>query len=109
MPMSRLAETLGVSLPNVTGIVDRMVERGYVERGRDIDDRRVVTVAATAAGRTEVEEIDMIRRRVIARVLERLTPDQQRRALRTFTDLRAAAEAAVEAEADDDHHHSHRA
>src|SRR5262245_7643752 len=42
MTMSRLAEKLGGSLPNVTGIVDRMEERGFVERGRDPEDRRVV-------------------------------------------------------------------
>ncbi len=43
MTMGRLAERLDVSLPNVTGIVDRMAERGFVERGRDAEDRRVVT------------------------------------------------------------------
>ena len=104
MPMGRLADQLGVSLPNVTGIVDRMVENGYVERGRDAEDRRVVTVFATDAGRDAVEEIDMVRRRAIGRVLERLTPEQQRRALRTFVELRQAAEAANEPE--DDHRHT---
>ena len=102
--MSRLAERLGVSLPNVTGIVDRMVEHGYVERGRDDEDRRVVTITAAEAGRATVEEIDMIRRRSLARVLERLTPEQQRRALRTFSDLRAAAEAVDDT--DQDHRHT---
>ena len=41
-------------------------------------------------------------------VLGRLTPDQQRRALRTFTELRTAAEAAVDVDPDEhDHHHQH--
>lgn len=90
--MSRLADALDVSLPNVTGIVDRMVENGLVERNRDSDDRRVVGVGATAAGRATVEEIDLFRRRQFAAVLAQLTPDQQRRALETFTELRRAAE-----------------
>jgi DNA-binding MarR family transcriptional regulator len=94
IPMGRLAELMDVSLPNVTGIVDRMVERGLVERGRDADDRRVVTVSASDGGREAVEEIDQIRRRALGSVLERLTPEQQRRALRTFTDMRVAAETA---------------
>ena len=42
--MSRLAELLDVSLSNATGIVDRMEERGLVERVRVPDDRRVVLV-----------------------------------------------------------------
>jgi DNA-binding MarR family transcriptional regulator len=89
--MSRLAESLNVSLPNVTGIVDRMVEHGLVERGR-ADDRRVVTVLATDAGRHTVEEIDLLRRRRLTALLAQLDPDQQRRALETFTELRLAAE-----------------
>jgi MarR family transcriptional regulator, organic hydroperoxide resistance regulator len=99
LPMSRLAEQLDVTLPNATGIVERMVEHGFVERGRDEQDRRIVNVRATDAGRATVEEIDMIRRSQVAAVVSRLTADQQQRALRTFTELRQAAEA-LELEAD---------
>ena len=90
--MGRLADKLDVSLPNVTGIVDRMVEHGLVERGRDDDDRRVVTVAPTAAGRAAVEEIDGVRRRTLAQLLSRLDPAQQEQALQIFAALRRTAE-----------------
>jgi len=50
MPMTHLADVLGVALPNATGIVDRMEQRGLVERVRDDADRRVVTVRPTQAG-----------------------------------------------------------
>ena len=90
--MGRLAERLDVSLPSVTGIVERMVEHGLVERGRDEDDRRVVTVAPTAAGRATVEEIDLVRRRALAQLLARLDPGQQEQALRIFAALRRTAE-----------------
>ena len=92
MAMGRLAELLDVSLPNVTGIVDRMVEHGMVERGRDEGDRRVVTVTTTEAGRATVEEIDLVRRRQLSAVIARLTPEQQRHALQTFVELRRATE-----------------
>jgi DNA-binding MarR family transcriptional regulator len=92
LPMTRLAELLGVSLPNVTGIVDRMVEHGLVERTRDASDRRLVVAATTDAGRRTVEEIDMLRRAQLARVLEMLSPADQRQALRTFRALRAATD-----------------
>ncbi len=91
--MTHLADKLGVSLPNVTGLVDRMVEHGLVERGRDSDDRRVVTVSTTAAGRAQVEEIDLVRRRALAELLSRLNPSQQVQALQIFAALRANAEA----------------
>lgn len=90
--MSHLAESLNVSLPNVTGLIDRMVEHGLVERGRDSDDRRVVTVSTTAAGRTAVEEIDLVRRRALAELLTRLEPSQQEQALQIFAALRRNAE-----------------
>jgi DNA-binding MarR family transcriptional regulator len=81
-----------------------MEERGFVERGRDPADRRVVTLRATAGGRETVEEIDQIRRQAMRSILTRLTPDQQRRALHTFRDLRAAAEEVGDIEV---HQHKH--
>ena len=90
--MGRLADQLDVSLPSVSGIIERMVEHGLVERGRDDDDRRVVTVAPTAAGRAAVEEIDLVRRRTLAQLLSRLDPAQQKQALEIFAALRRTGE-----------------
>jgi DNA-binding MarR family transcriptional regulator len=92
MTMSWIAEQLDVSLPNVTGIVERMVDHGLVARIRSDDDRRIVSVAVTDAGRQTVEEIDLVRRSQLAAVICRLSAEQQQRALSTFTDLRQAAE-----------------
>jgi predicted transcriptional regulator len=39
MPMSRLAEVLNVSLSNATGLIDRIEERGFVDRTRVPEDR----------------------------------------------------------------------
>jgi DNA-binding MarR family transcriptional regulator len=93
LPMGRLAEQLDASLPSVTGIIERMVERGFVERIRTDDDRRIVAVRVTDLGRQTLEEIDMLRRSQMAALLEHLTAEEQHRALQTFTDLRRAAEA----------------
>ena len=53
MPMSRLAEMLNVSLSNATGLIDRIEERGLIERTRVPEDRRIVLIRVTAAGRTD--------------------------------------------------------
>ncbi len=90
--MSALADELDVSLPNMTGLMDRMVERGLVERVRDDADRRVVAVRTTDAGRQTLGEMDLVRRQTLGAVLELLTPEQQARALQTFSDLHDAAE-----------------
>jgi DNA-binding MarR family transcriptional regulator len=91
MAMGRLADQLDASMPGVSGIVDRMVGHGLVERLRDDDDRRLVVVRATSAGHAAVEEIDMVRRRQLARVLEMLEPSEQEAALRVFRKMRSAA------------------
>ncbi len=46
-----LAEALGVSARNVTGLVDALVETGFVRRGPHPTDRRATLVSLTAQGR----------------------------------------------------------
>ena len=75
--MNELAEALACDASNVTGLVDRLEARGYVERRAAVGDRRVKTLVLTPAG------IDL-RRRVIERMSEppeeiaRLSPGDQR-------------------------------
>jgi DNA-binding MarR family transcriptional regulator len=50
LPMGRLAETWRCDASNVTFMVDRLEERGYVRRETSSTDRRVKTVVLTPAG-----------------------------------------------------------
>src|SRR5215831_17207866 len=59
--MSRLADLLDVSLSNATGLIDRMEERGLVERVRVPEDRRVVLVRASSEGDRVREEIEAVK------------------------------------------------
>lgn len=52
--MGELAECANTTQPSLTGIVDRLEERGLVERRRSPDDRRVVEVALTPEGTVEM-------------------------------------------------------
>src|SRR3954453_23334892 len=106
MPMSRVADQLQVSLPNVTGIIERMVEKRLVERTRPEDDRRIVQVRITDAGRDMLDQIDTVKRQEMANVICRLTPEQQDRALRAFTDMRVATEQLAQEEIQPDAHES---
>jgi len=94
-PMSRLADLLDVSMSNATGIVDRMEERGFVERVRVPDDRRVVLVRLTATGRATLDEADVVRRDLITRVLGRLDADQLGRLETSLTDVHGAVVAVL--------------
>jgi DNA-binding MarR family transcriptional regulator len=90
LPMSRLADLLDVSLSNATGLVDRMAERGLVERVRVPDDRRVVIVRASAEGVRIRDEIEALKQDRMRSILGRLKPDQLARVLVALGDLRGA-------------------
>lgn len=73
LPMRALAESLDVSQASATGIVDRMEQRGLVERQRGEADRRVIRVALTAQGRRLIAGMAAERRDHLARILDLLS------------------------------------
>lgn len=91
MPMSRLADDLGVALPNATGIIGRLAERGIVDRVHADADRRVVLVSLNDEGRRLIGEMEEARRRRVRRLVDELDSEQQERLLHAVRDLRAAA------------------
>jgi DNA-binding MarR family transcriptional regulator len=50
VPVGVLARNVHVSHPTMTGILDRLEKRGLVQRTRDNEDRRRMTVTATREG-----------------------------------------------------------
>jgi DNA-binding MarR family transcriptional regulator len=90
VPMGSIADALGVSLSNTTGIVSRMEERGVVERVHDQDDRRRVIVRMTDAGREVMQELGDLRRQHLTTIIEALPPESQENLLRAIRDVRAA-------------------
>ncbi|MBA2757461.1 MAG: MarR family transcriptional regulator [Chloroflexi bacterium] len=92
MPMSRLADVLNVSLSNASGLVDRMEERGFIERTRVAEDRRVVLVRVTNAGSRVIEENDALSDELMRDVLGRLEPAQLVIIAGAVSDFRSALE-----------------
>lgn len=56
-PMRILAEELGVSVPTTTGLVDRLVREGLVERRAHPQDRRIVLVRLTTDGSDVIRHV----------------------------------------------------
>jgi DNA-binding MarR family transcriptional regulator len=112
LPMSRLAEFLDVSLSNATGLIDRMAERGLIERTRLEDDRRVVLIGLTPAGRAILDELQIMKRDLMGAVLGHLDGPQLDRLHAALSDFRGAVRAEEIAhpnrfsvEHSHDHHH----
>lgn len=77
-----LAETLGVSRPAVTQLVDRLVRYGLVERRHDPEDGRVVLVDFAAEDREAARRILAARRRPLERAVARMEEGEARVFLR---------------------------
>ena len=59
--MRGIAGRLGVEMPSATSMIDRLVNKGLVERRQDPVDRRAVVCSLTPAGRDAVEKVWSVR------------------------------------------------
>jgi DNA-binding MarR family transcriptional regulator len=90
LAMSRMAELMDVSFSNATGIVDRMAERGLVERVRVPDDRRVVLVRIAARGLEALDAMEAVKQDRLQAILGHLDESQLVRVAVALEDLRGA-------------------
>jgi DNA-binding MarR family transcriptional regulator len=77
VPSGQAARALGLDRSTVTRLADRLVAAGHVVRGTDPRHRGVVTLELTASGRDLVAAAEAWRRRELARIMGRLSPDDQ--------------------------------
>ncbi len=78
LPMGRLACALGCDASNVTGIVDRLEQRGLIERRPSDRDRRVKVLVVTSQG-AQVRKALMIRLSEPPQSIAALSPADRRR------------------------------
>ena len=57
MSDSEISRRLGIAKPNITPLVDRLYESGYVDRQHDENDRRVVNIVLLPAGEEKLSAI----------------------------------------------------
>jgi DNA-binding MarR family transcriptional regulator len=76
MTLGDLAAAEQVAPPSITKVAARLVEEGLAERSVDTDDRRVVWIAVTDAGRRHLEASRRRRTTWLASRLDGFTPDE---------------------------------
>jgi DNA-binding MarR family transcriptional regulator len=107
LTMTRLADLLDVSLSNATGLIDRMAERGLVDRVRVPTDRRIVIVRASHEGTRIRDEIEALKQDRLRSILNRLEPAKLERIHAAISDLRGAVIEEIGTDHLDEHaHHS---
>jgi DNA-binding MarR family transcriptional regulator len=87
-----IAAQMRVTAPTISGLTDRLVRQGLIERREDPDDRRLVRICLTDEGRAVLEEIDVAARAHMREVLSRLSETQVRDLVRALDGFVAAAE-----------------
>lgn len=86
--LTQLASAVHLSLAATSQLVDRLVERGYVERTEAAGDRRFKTIRILKPGSRALQSLHELRRRELSVALSRLPAKVAR-------ELRAAVESAL--------------
>jgi len=73
----RLGQPLDISAPNLAVTLDRLVERGWVQRVRSTEDRRAMHIHLTAAGRELVQRAEKITATMENAQLRMLSPAER--------------------------------
>ena len=83
---NRMGARAGVDRTTMTYLVDRLEERGLVERHPDPTDRRAHRLTATSAGRALIlEDLATVPAQLRERLLQGLSPEQQAQFLALLT------------------------
>lgn len=83
--MSALACCAGVSTPAMTGIADRLVKAGYVERSFDPEDRRIIKVKLTSRGLAFIKKINQHRKQTAMKIFGQVSEKDREDYLRVLT------------------------
>ena len=87
---SRLAEKAAVTRSSISSVVDALVSRGYVQRGADQSDRRVLPLTLTPAGTQVLAEVNVAIGERLGQIVGQLD-ERRARSVRTgLGDLRIA-------------------
>lgn len=87
--MTDIADFMKVSTAAVTGIVDRMVKSGYVVRGFDQNDRRIIRIKATFKGVALMKRLNNDRRRMVMDIFSKVSGQDRQDYLRVLMRIKS--------------------
>jgi DNA-binding MarR family transcriptional regulator len=99
MTLSDVSKRMMVSNGNVTGLVERLVESGHLDRRTSASDRRVQMIRLTKAGRTEFRKMAAEHENWIADIFADLSPKDVRELMRLLAKTKASAQKAAQGRA----------
>jgi DNA-binding MarR family transcriptional regulator len=94
--LGQLGADLMLAPPSMTRLVDRLEERGLIERRRDDEDRRKVVATLTKEGTQLVSAIPLLEGTPIRTAVDRMTVAERERIAAAIRDFNAAVRQAEE-------------
>ena len=91
MPMNKLGEHMFVTPANITGLVDRLERRGYIERVERGTDRRIVTMKLTAKGKVSCRKLSIRHKELVNLIMRVLGVDELTNLVRPLQRIKEAA------------------
>ncbi len=76
MKPSEISKIFFISRPNVTTLVDKLIEKGYAQRLHDDKDRRAIIISATEKGRRLVAKRRKITKEYVINKFAKLNPGE---------------------------------
>ena len=95
MTLSDVSKRMMVSNGNVTGLVERLVESGHVDRRTSETDRRVQVIRLTKLGRAEFRKMAEEHETWIAEIFTDLSPKDVRDLMRLLAKTKGSAQKAA--------------
>ncbi len=75
--MSQIADIINIPMSTATGIIDRLVKKGYVIRDRSDSDRRVVAIKLTEKGKASAAKIKEYISGYVRKIYDILTDEER--------------------------------
>ena len=75
--MQEIAQNLGFTKSGATRVVNRLEEKGYVERMRSPEDGRVCCVKVTSSGRSIIKALSQENENQVSKIMEKIDPAMQ--------------------------------
>jgi DNA-binding MarR family transcriptional regulator len=97
MTLSDVSKRMMVSNGNVTGLVERLVESGHLDRRTSETDRRVQFIRLTKTGRAEFRKMAAEHEKWIADVFGDLSPKDIRELMRLLAKAKGSAQRSAKA------------
>ena len=68
MSISAISTRFGIAKPNITPIIDRLANAGYVVRASNPGDRRIVNIVLSPAGKKKVKALQTAQRKRVKEI-----------------------------------------